>query len=100
MKVILENPINMESPLKKNERLEYKKIASHRRTIDGSTIFQYEISSRVLSRAELIDCKTFDLNGSNNPRLHTRKGCVYVEAINEKNAIKRLKRGDFFHHQK
>ena len=40
---------------------------------------------------------TYVIGGSNDSKLHINPNCIYVEALNLKNAIKRLKRGDIIH---
>lgn len=84
----------IEISIQKRQQQEYKLIASHVPKIDGYKVFQYNKETREFSVAKFRQNETFVLGGNNNPKLDIEKGCVYIEALNEKNALKRLRRGD------
>lgn len=80
---------------RKNE--ERTRIGEYLPQIDGGTVFEYDRKTRKMKPATLRHSETFDLTGSNRPILDAKPGCFYIEALNLKNAAKRLSRGDFFH---
>lgn len=79
------------------QRKEYTKIGTYKTRIDGGTIFEYCLASGELKTAECSYPNEIVLGsmGANaKRRINTRVKCLYVEALNKKNAIKRLKRGE------
>lgn len=88
---------DIEIAIQKKQQQEYKLIGSYIPKIDGFKIFQYNKETREFSPAKFRESETFVIGGSNGRKLDIEKGCVYVEALNEKNALKRLRRGDVIH---
>ena len=62
-----------------------KQIGRYTKRIDGGSIYEYEVSNRKLVKLEIPD---------NN--LVIRPECIYVEALNYKNAWKKLANRDYF----
>lgn len=75
--------------------LTYTTLRNYRPSIDGGFIFEYDPSTISLTKLELQDTGEYVLGGSNNKKLHTRPGCLYVEALNLKSAWKRVKQNRF-----
>lgn len=84
----------IEIAIQKRQQQEYKLIGSYVPKIDGYTIFQYNKETKEFSVAEFRQSDTYVIGGNNGRKLDVKKGCVYIEALNEKNALKKLKRGD------
>lgn len=94
---------NIELSVTKKQEHEYKLIGSHVPKIDGYTIFEYNMETKEIVPAvyQTEDAYILDLSNLSNPvnsrKLHLNKGCIYVEALNIKNAIKHLKKGNYIH---
>lgn len=84
--------VQIEETIKKAQQYQY--LGSFRPTIDGGKIFEYDSISGVLKPAEF---KEPEFAGE-GIILNTRPGCAYIEALNFKNAQKRLKKGKIFFH--
>ena len=78
---------------KARQTKEFKKIGSYCPRIDGGSIYEYDIHSGRLGPAEYKKTDIFVVGGSNRQKLIVKKDCVYLEALNVKNAFKRLKAG-------
>lgn len=78
---------------KKKQQKEYKLLGSYRPKIDGGKIFQFNPQTELVTEAIFRESDKFVLGKRNNKKLDVVKGCYYVEALNMKNAIKRLKKG-------
>ena len=92
------NPHDRISPDVVNEVVAPKKydvrhIGSVQRRIDGGKIFVFSFETGSLKEAEFEQPKEFNVSGANNPKLMLLKNCAYVEALNLKNAKKRLYSG-------
>ena len=92
----LEFQNKIEVSVNKKQQKEYKLIGSYVPKIDGYRIFEYNLETKVLRPAQFRTSYTYILGGTNKKILDANKGCVYIEALNEKNAVKRLLRGDVF----
>lgn len=88
---------DIEIAINKKQQKELTLLKSHKPRIDGYSIFEYDKQQKTLSKASFIETTEYHIDGTNNLKLHVKPGCAYVEALNEKNAIKRLKRGDIIH---
>lgn len=87
----------------------FRKIANLRPTINGGKIFAYQIETKILGHARVSDSVEKDLTGQGDlktwmgfatftdtethKKMDLMPGCIYLEALNLKNAIKRLKAG-------
>jgi len=103
---------DIELSVTKKQEHEYKLIGSHVPKIDGYTIFEYNMETKEIVPAVYQTEDTFDLNlveqaiksanttfklTQSPKKLHLNKNCIYVEALNVKNAIKHLKNGNYIH---
>lgn len=81
----------IEKQVDKEVRKEKKYIASMQ-PHPGQHIFKYNIQEKELSviSAEDFEKTTVDINGKVNKKLAIQKGCIYVVAINKKNATKKV----------
>ncbi len=87
----------IEISVNKSQHKEYRKIGDYQPKIDGYVIFEYNKESGDLSPASFRQNTTYEIGGKNRRVLDVNPGCVYIEALNERNAIKRLARGDVIH---
>jgi hypothetical protein len=67
------------------EQKEKKHLGKYVPRIDGGKIFEYNPETGYL--VEVLR------NEVSSKKIFTNKGCYYVEALNTKNAIKKLKKG-------
>lgn len=88
---------DIEIVVQQKQQQEYKKVGEHQLSIDGGTIFQYNRITRQFTKAKFRESDTYVFGGDNRKKIDIEKDCIYIEALNEKNALKRLKRGDFIH---
>ncbi len=85
---------DIEIAVQKKQQQEYRKLGDYTPTIDGYTIFEYDKEAKTILPASFRTNETYVIGGENRPILEVKNGCIYVEALNIKNALKRLKRGD------
>lgn len=67
------------------EEKEIKMLGSYYPKVDGGKIFEYNPKDGIIS-----EVNKSEIQGK---KVFTNKDCYYVEAINIKNAIKKLKKG-------
>ena len=82
----------MEQTQKK--QVEYTLIGSQKK-VAGHTLFQYNPETGEISVAKIIYSDTVDFltqKPMHNPRVDALKGCIYLQALNKKNCIKRLRK--------
>ena len=94
MKLVGQLLSDVEIAVQKKQQQECRKLGEYTPHIDGYTIFEYDKEAKTILPASFRANETYVIGGQNRPILDVKKGCVYVEALNMKNAIKRLKRGD------
>lgn len=88
---------DIEIAVQKKQQQEYRKLGDYTPSIDGYTIFEYNKEAKTITPASFRANETYKIGEDNRPILDVKKGCIYVEALNVKNAVKRLKRGDFIY---
>jgi len=88
---------DIEIAVQKKQQQEYRKLGDYTPTIDGYTVFEYDKEAETILPASFRTSEVYVIGGENRPILDVKKGCTYVEALNVKNALKRLKRGDFIY---
>lgn len=64
--------------------------------IDGGKLYKLHVESKQLSLVEIDYPDTISLTGKIKNKLILEKGYIYVEALNPKNAIKRILKGKGF----
>lgn len=99
MRLTLENTIadEVEIAIQKRQQTEYTLLGSYIPRIDGSKIYEYNRATKEIEQAAFIANDEYVIGAPNHQKLDVKKGCVYVEAINKENAIKRLRRGDIIY---
>lgn len=76
------------------QRKGIKRIGVITPKIDGGKIFIYDPSRKLLGHAKITYPDEVDINGkTSSPRIDIQPGCVYLEALNIKNAERRLLKG-------
>lgn len=68
------------------------------RSVRGHTMFSFNVVTKEIKVATIKHCDTFDLakmDVSYNPKIVIEENCVYRQALNRNNLIKRLKREGF-----
>ena len=81
----------------KRKQQEYNLIDKYVPRIDGGVIWEYDPATDKMERATFQRTTDYVIGMSENKKLHIVKGRIYVEAINEKNARKRVRQGKIFH---
>ena len=75
------------------EKTEYKKIGcmKHR---NGHTLYSFNVKTGEWKIADVVGTATINYNGTvaKNKKVTIEKDCIYIEALNLKNAKKRLMR--------
>lgn len=68
----------------------------------GLTLFEYDSKSKIVRAAEVntqhfysYDAKRNKFNTSSTSRVQARDGCVYFQALNLKNAIRKVRKEGF-----
>lgn len=108
-----EQIVKIEISIEEKKNQKHRQIGFFSRTIDGGKIFKYSKKSHKIELVQLQDNNVFTLkkkkstkgvlnhratkmtryeNGV-NPKIFVEKDCVYVEALNYKNAVKKLMKG-------
>ena len=77
----------------KRPAIEQKKVATWRRQ-PGHTVFSFNTKTKELKVATLVEhaAITFSRTVARQTRIYVEKDCIYVEALNRKNAVKQLRR--------
>lgn len=76
------------------ERIEFTFVGSQRK-VPGHTLFYFNTITREIGEAHIIYSDCVDLwtgRPIHNPKVETVNGCVYMQALNKKNFIKRLRK--------
>ena len=90
-------PVEIIQEVKKN--VEYKLLGKYRRKIDGGTIFSVNMETGAITEAKYRTNETLKLEHWKNTKQPTQKnidvekGMIYVEALNKKTVLDRLKKG-------
>lgn len=82
------------------QKKEHRKIGRFRKKIKNGKIYEYDTKTKVLTELNLgeSDLKNYDPKNRQYLDQYKRvvkKSCMYVEAINFKNALKKLEKGKF-----
>lgn len=89
-----ENKPKTEETAKQKEKQEHKHLGRIRQH-PGHTLFEINTKEGSIRRAKFIDKKIFKLGtGSTaNKSVQINKDCVYISALNVKNALRKFKKG-------
>lgn len=75
------------------------KLIGNQRKIPGLTLFEYDTVSKTLSKAEYkkvdFHLKSLSIKPEEmqlNHKVIVKENCLYVQALNEKNALKKVKK--------
>lgn len=92
-KLIPEDKEKERIEMQQKKQQEFKKIGSTRR-VPGHTMFCYNTETLVLKKADMVYSDSVDLRGIplHNAKVVIEKDCIYLQALNFKNAIKHLKK--------
>lgn len=66
------------------------KLIGSQRIITGLTLWQFNTQTKVLTKAK-IKQTNFNLNGSKRHQVVIEDNCIYFQALNKKNALRKLK---------
>lgn len=80
--------------LVEQKKHEYHYIGSQRK-IAGCTLFSFNTITRELKIANITKCKVFDMAkmaAAHNDKVAVEKNCIYLQALNKKNALRHLRR--------
>ena len=64
--------------------------------IDGGKLYQLHVESKQISLVDIEHSDVVGISGKSKSKLTLEKGFIYVEALNTKNAIKRILKGKGF----
>lgn len=81
----------------KRKQIEYTLVGNQKK-VDGHILFEYDLTTGEIKQAEVVRCDTLDFFTRKplfNPKVNTRKGCIYRQALNKKNLIKKLRKEGF-----
>lgn len=81
----------------KQKQQEYNLLGKYVPRIDGGVIWEYDPATDKMERATFQTSTDYVIGAAVGKKLHVVKNRIYVEAINEKNARKRVKNGKIFH---
>lgn len=82
-----------EAAMVQSRQLEFKKVSTWRPQ-RGHTIFKFNTKTKELARAEIQRTALIDIRQQVHyeKKIFVEKDCIYIEALNKKNAIKQLRR--------
>lgn len=76
------------------KQVEYTLVGSQRK-VAGHTLFQYNPETGEITQAKIVYSDTIDFltqKPMGNQKVNILKGCIYLQALNKKNCIKRLRK--------
>lgn len=79
--------------MQQKKKQEFRFVGSTKR-VRGHTLFSYNTETLELKKADMVYSDSVDMRGIplHNARVVIEKNCIYLQALNIKNAIKHLKR--------
>jgi len=83
----------IEIAIQKKQQIEKKIVARHLSRIDGGKMWCYNREAKELTEAKFYETPNFYTHKPNQKRIDITPNCVYVEAINKKNALRRIQQG-------
>ena len=91
----LENKVAIEKHEVENDQKEIKWIGQIKKPHNGMTMFRYKIEDGSIQEAEIVRSVSFDAETSSSKteaKLQVEKGCLYIYAINKKNALRKIQK--------
>lgn len=100
MKEIVEKKERVEviSEVEKPDEKHHTLLARARMTIDGGSVFEYNADINELRPCDWEFSDTVALGQEPRNKIVVNKNCIYLEALNLKNALKRVKKGKILFH--
>lgn len=89
MKIEQEKADKVEIVSQVQQKKQLKPIGSQR-LIHGLTLWQFNTESKVLTKAK-IKQTNFKVDGSKRHQVVIEDNCIYFQALNKKNALRKLK---------
>lgn len=90
---------NIVNEIKVNKQQEYTLLKTIRQKIDGGFIWEYDAENDTLTKAKYEYSTILDLNkGPVCKKIITSPNMVYINALNKKNAIKKLLKHNIVFH--
>lgn len=83
----------IEIAIQKKQQIEKKVVAKHLSRIDGGKMWCYNRETKEIKEAVFMPETNFYIHRANDKRIDITPNCVYVEAINKKNALRRIQQG-------
>ncbi len=90
MKLEQDNTEKMEIVIQKEVKKELKLIGSQRK-ISGLTLWQFNEKNKELTKATFKE-SSYVIGGGVKLRVITEENCIYFQALNRKNALKKIKK--------
>lgn len=75
---------------------EYSLLGSRRLHIDGGSVFEYDLETELITKVEFVFDDVIEIGVKPKRRINTNPNCLYVEALNLRNAKKHLRKGNIF----
>jgi len=83
----------IEIAIQKKQQIEKKRVARHLSRIDGGKMWCYNRETKELTEAKFVESPNFFTHEPNQKRIDITPNCVYVEAVNKTNALRRISKG-------
>jgi len=83
----------IEIAIQKKQQIEKKIVARHLSRIDGGKMWCYNRETKELTEAKFVESPNFFTHKPNQKRIDITPNCVYVEAVNKTNALRRISKG-------
>lgn len=83
----------IEIAIQKKQQVEKRIVAKHLSRIDGGKMWCYNRETKEISEANFYETPNYYIHKPNDKRIDITPNCVYVEAINKKNALRRIQLG-------
>ena len=58
----------------------------------GHILFEYNKSTGEIKPAEYMQNETYQIGNDGENKVHTKQGCVYVQDLNQKNALRKIQK--------
>lgn len=96
--LLLKDKTEVVSQIEKQEEQNKGLIGSWRITIDGGTVFEYDSGNNTIAPCDWEYDEVLVLGEKPRKKVIVKENCIYVEALNVKNAVRRMKKGRWLFH--